>query len=623
MADSHRLAHLVDSDEGMRSFRSRYLIPDDVRLRYYSVRDLPPLNGDEILVPVMGIVEGGIRFPLHPLLIDFLRTVNACPSQVSINVFRVVMGVVALNRLLEADLNARDILSNKGFDNDWLVVSGEWYSESRCRNQFGRPVAARLNVPDHVAKVEEINRVLRSNICVDEFGNPRAASILLGYRPLIGNFLEGPTIPRSQETPVEPAVLYVAQPSTFPSQSDQASHIPTGAVLEMAPPMDIYDVIGKKSKGASSSKGKGRGKAKEGVQTRRSKKAIFQAPEAEQPTRSEEPELMPVAEEVSLPTSSGRRGRADRTGGSQAEKAQEGSRTGRGSRSFFSGRAVGSQDHRPGRAGHHRAYGDYEVWERIPSGSLFRHISRGLVIAAQGVQAAEARAYGLYEEKQKMKAEHEKVLADVVKNAENDYGDLEKKHFETITLMKDAEDRARSESEQKMKLESELAQSLEKIRILEAEYLLSLGKTLESGKKEGKREAWGEIKDQIQGVYNRSFRDGWKAALQKVGTPASSDLLLRENTPLPYPNAGLRESDEEDEDSDEDEDEEEGAEVIGDVPEVQAIDPIVIFAEDPPATAVLAPIDSTLVVTENPPAPALDENPPAAPTNEDFPAPGA
>ncbi len=546
----------------------------------------------------------------------------------------------------------------------------------RTLTLFNFAVAARLNVPDHVAKVEEINRVLRSNICVDEFGNPRAASILLGYRPLIGNFLEGPTIPRSQETPVEPAVLYVAQPSTFPSQSDQASHIPTGAVLEMAPPMDIYDVIGKKSKGASSSKGKGRGKAKEGVQTRRSKKAIFQAPEAEQPTRPEEPELMPVAEEVSIPQvvegvegpteQGGRRPKRLRKAAEQVEEAGPSSQgepwvpkiTVQGEPVTTEHTVFETTDiDFSARVAHAltRATclpGDYEVWERIPSGSLFRHISRGLVIvsiislafgfmslfcyipkffsclhlvfqAAQGVQAAEARAYGLYEEKQKMKAEHEKVLADVVKNAENDYGDLEKKHFETITLMKDAEDRARSESEQKVKLESELAQSLEKIRILEAEYLLSLGKTLESGKKEGKREAWGEIKDQIQGVYNRSFRDGWKAALQKVGTPASSDLLLRENTPLPYPNAGLRESDEEDEDSDEDEDEEEGAEVIGDVPEVQAIDPIVIFAEDPPATAVLAPIDSTLVVTENPPAPALDENPPAAPTNEDFPAPGA
>ena len=114
------------------------------------------------------------------------------------------------------------------------------------------------------------------------------------------------------------------------------------------------------------------------------------------------------------------------------------------------------------------------------------------------------------------------------------------------------------------------------------------------------------------------FKHGHNTLLQSK-PPFADVVLLRENTLLPYTDAGLRDSDKEDEDGDDDEDEEEDAEVIGDVQEGQTIDPIIISAEDSPIASVSEPVDSASVATENPLAPATDENPPSAPTNEDRP----
>jgi hypothetical protein len=126
----------------------------------------------------------------------------------------------------------------------------------------------------------------------------------------------------------------------------------------------------------------------------------------------------------------------------------------------------------------------------------------------------EARAFDLHKRLKDKEAEHTKAMAEVLEDAAVNYGALEKEHFNTIHKMKEAEERARTESEHRAKMDVELTQLKEKVRKLETECIQSIGEAREEGKREGKQEVMGEVKEQLQGVFNRGFRDGWKSALK-------------------------------------------------------------------------------------------------------------
>jgi hypothetical protein len=253
--------------------------------------------------------------------------------------------------------------------------------------------------------------VLRSNICVDQFGNPRAASILLGYSPLVGNFLEGPTIPRSQETPVEPAVLFVAQPATAVDTADLPEFIPTEEVSKMAPPVDVFEILGKRKKRASSSKRKEKEKEKEKEKPeappRRSRRIIYDATPAAQPNVRvdlssatapeqtalpqivEEPKSEPVEELVRRPKKlKVATERAELPGSSSTPEvwalkmAVAGDPITTAHTVFettdveFSARVAQAIT---------RACclpGDSQIWDNMSSGRIFRHVSRSLVMVS-------------------------------------------------------------------------------------------------------------------------------------------------------------------------------------------------------------------------------------------------
>ncbi len=93
-----RLAKYVNTPEAMATFHRHYGISDEVRLEYCFWEDAIPKQLGDLCIPLVAIIEGGVRFPMDPFLMEFFNYLNHSPTQVSPNIFRIVMGVVELNR---------------------------------------------------------------------------------------------------------------------------------------------------------------------------------------------------------------------------------------------------------------------------------------------------------------------------------------------------------------------------------------------------------------------------------------------------------------------------------------------------------------------------------------------
>ena len=93
-----RFSHYLNGDpEEYRAFCEKYNIPADVL-----VRAGPTSRGEvgfregELALPLMAIIEGGVRFPLDPLLRRFLRALTLTSSQITVNTFRVISAISEL-----------------------------------------------------------------------------------------------------------------------------------------------------------------------------------------------------------------------------------------------------------------------------------------------------------------------------------------------------------------------------------------------------------------------------------------------------------------------------------------------------------------------------------------------
>uniref|UniRef100_A0A2N9I2C5 Uncharacterized protein n=1 Tax=Fagus sylvatica TaxID=28930 RepID=A0A2N9I2C5_FAGSY len=67
-----KLARYVNTPEAMERFRRHYGVPDDVHLAYRFWEDAITGEPRDLIIPLVAVIEGGVRFPIDPLLADFL-----------------------------------------------------------------------------------------------------------------------------------------------------------------------------------------------------------------------------------------------------------------------------------------------------------------------------------------------------------------------------------------------------------------------------------------------------------------------------------------------------------------------------------------------------------------------
>jgi len=103
-------AFLLNTTASLATFREKFDIPNDVKVAYCHKSEIALHRGEHTaFFPLMAILEGGVKFPVDPLLLNTLRYYRLCPDQLPPNFYRVVSYVSRLNHTFSLQLNHHDI----------------------------------------------------------------------------------------------------------------------------------------------------------------------------------------------------------------------------------------------------------------------------------------------------------------------------------------------------------------------------------------------------------------------------------------------------------------------------------------------------------------------------------
>ena len=101
---------LVESEEDMESFRTKYRIPPIVGIRYAAQGEwVSARKTRKVVIPMIAFIEGGITIPMGTVTRNYLRFFRLSPTQCAPNMFKVLGSIEALNERMNLNLTHHDV----------------------------------------------------------------------------------------------------------------------------------------------------------------------------------------------------------------------------------------------------------------------------------------------------------------------------------------------------------------------------------------------------------------------------------------------------------------------------------------------------------------------------------
>ena len=120
---------LVESEEGIRNFRSKYRIPSTVGMRYAAQEEwVDARQIGEVVIPMIAFIEGRMTIPMGSITRSYLSFFRLSPTQCAPNMFRVLRSIDTLNERMDLKLTHHDV--NWVYNLHHLIGQG-YYLRSR------------------------------------------------------------------------------------------------------------------------------------------------------------------------------------------------------------------------------------------------------------------------------------------------------------------------------------------------------------------------------------------------------------------------------------------------------------------------------------------------------------